>query len=254
MKLVHNVAHLGCHVAESKVVSGFTESTVASSQSSYRQHLQQHIFGAHPSGRDFVPCDLCASKSLALDSLPQIVRDEVERLQRERREEFQGFIEVIDGHFAPKSAPASTSSPVPGESNVRPQTQQQQQHCTVSFSSSAATLPAPVPTSPAPTSAVLLSSQFNQAVFVSSDDIVLLDSDDAAAISRLVDVLVRAKLLPAAKRREFATKLFEQGVSDELSLWQSLSAVPPDFDLVTDIGMTQAQKRMLRTFLEDLKL
>ena len=37
-------------------------------------------------------------------------------------------------------------------------------------------------------------------------------------------------------------------------LWRSLSANPPDFDLVTDIGMTAAQKRSLLAFLEGLKL
>jgi len=92
-------------------------------------------------------------------------------------------------------------------------------------------------------------------VSVSSDDPALLpDSDDAAAVSCLVHVLVRAGGFPAAKRREFATKLFEQGVFNELSLWRSLSANPPDFDLETDIGMTAAQKRSLLAFLEGLKL
>ena len=152
MQLVHGVRHLGSNVAESGVVSGFLESTVALSQLSYRQHLHQHIFGANPARRDFVPCDLCASKSLALDSLPQIVRDEVERLQRERREEFQGFIGAIDGHFAPKSPPANTDGSVPAESIARPQTQVQQQQGTESVPSSASTLPAPLPSSPAPAS------------------------------------------------------------------------------------------------------
>jgi hypothetical protein len=91
MQLVHGVRHLGSYV-----VSGFTESTVASSQSSYRQHLQQHIFGAHPTHRDFVPCDICSSTSLALDSLPPIVRDEVQRLQQERHVEFAGLIGAVD--------------------------------------------------------------------------------------------------------------------------------------------------------------
>jgi hypothetical protein len=58
MELIHDVRHLGSNVVESGVVSGFLESTVAFSQSSYRQQLHQHIFGAHPSG-DFVACDLC---------------------------------------------------------------------------------------------------------------------------------------------------------------------------------------------------
>jgi hypothetical protein len=257
MQLVHGVKHLGSNVAESGVVSGFLESTVALSQLSYRQHLHQHIFGANPAPRDFVPCQICANKSLALDSLPQVVRDEVERLQRERREEFQGFIGAIDGHFAPKSPPANTDGSVPAESIARPQTQLQQQQGTESVPSSASTLPAPVPSSPAPAcwTAPHPSAQSNQMVSVSSDDPALLpDSDDAAAVSCLVHVLVRAGGFPAAKRREFATKLFEQGVFNELSLWRSLSANPPDFDLVTDIGMTAAQKRSLLAFLEGLKL
>ena len=149
MELVHDVKHLGSNVVECRVVSGFLESTVGFSQSSYRQHLHQHIFGAHPSGRDFVACDLCASKSLALDSLPQIVRDEVQRLQRERRDEFQGLIDAIDGHFAPKCPPVNTGGSVRGDSNAWQSTEQQQQQGAVSILSSTATLPAPVPTSPA---------------------------------------------------------------------------------------------------------
>jgi hypothetical protein len=149
MQLVHGVTHLGSNVVECRVVSGFLEPTVGLSQSSYRQHLHQHIFGAHPSGRDFVACDLCASKSLALDSLPQIVRDEVQRLQRERRDEFQGLIDAIDGYFAPKCPPVNTGGSVRGDSNARQSTEQQQQQGAVSILSSAATLHAAVPTSPA---------------------------------------------------------------------------------------------------------
>ena len=67
-------------------------------------------------------------------------------------------------------------------------------------------------------------------------------------------MLARAKVLPASKRRDFARKLLDQGVSDERAVWTSLSADPPDFDLVKDIGMTAPQQRSLDSYLKGLKL
>ena len=92
MQLVHGSKHLG---------SSFDERSVAASQSSYRQHLQHHVFAAHPSRSDAAACDMCARKSLEVESLPQVVRDEVERLQQQRRAECQAVIDVIDRCFAP---------------------------------------------------------------------------------------------------------------------------------------------------------
>ncbi len=78
--------------------------------------------------------------------------------------------------------------------------------------------------------------------------------DDAADLACLVDMLARAKVVPATKRHDFARKLLDQGVCDERAIWCSLSANPPEFDLVSDIGMTGSQKRSLDSYLKDLKL
>ena len=78
--------------------------------------------------------------------------------------------------------------------------------------------------------------------------------DDAADLKCLLAVLARAKVLPTSKRPDFARKLLDQGVSDERAIWTSLSAHPPHFDLVRDIGMTPAQQLSLDTYLKNLKL
>jgi hypothetical protein len=113
MELVHENRHLG---------KSFDQPGIAASQTIYRQHLHQHVFGAHPSGRDFKACDLCSKKCLALESLPQIVRDEAMRLQRERKHHFQGLIDAIDRHFVPRYVPTTASG-----SNARKGSLQQQQ-------------------------------------------------------------------------------------------------------------------------------
>ena len=127
------------------------------------------------------------------------------------------------------------------------QQQHQQQQSAVSTTETSAQDPASavdVPcTSP---SAALHSPACNHSSHLS------LDPDDAAAMSCLVDLLARAKLVPADRRPDFAVKLLGQGVCDEQSLRDSLSASPPDFDLVQDIGMTGAQQRCLLKFLKDL--
>jgi hypothetical protein len=84
--------------------------------------------------------------------------------------------------------------------------------------------------------------------------VVSAPDDDAAHLARLVEVLARAKVIPTAKRQDFARKLLDQGVSDEQSIWSSLSRNPPDFDLVKDIGMAGPQQRCLESYLKDLKL
>jgi hypothetical protein len=149
MQLVHGTTHLG---------AAFDESGVATSQQSYRQHLRQHVFGAHPSGSDGVACEQCARKCLALDSLPQIVVEEVRRLQQERRAAFQSLIDAIDLHFSPRFPPSRAGGSDSGQSNSHqepPQQQmqqqqqqqqppQQQQQSTVPSSSPSSTLPGPV--------------------------------------------------------------------------------------------------------------
>jgi hypothetical protein len=98
MQLVHGSKHLG---------GSFDERSVAASQSSYRQHLQHHVFAADPSRSDAAACDMCARKSLEVESLPQVVRDEVDRLQQQRRAECHAVIDAIDRCFAPRSPRAN---------------------------------------------------------------------------------------------------------------------------------------------------
>jgi hypothetical protein len=78
--------------------------------------------------------------------------------------------------------------------------------------------------------------------------------DDAADLERLVELLARAKVVPATKRSQFARKLLDLGVCDEQAILFSINADPPDFDLVEDIGMTAPQKRSLETYLKNFKL
>jgi replication-associated recombination protein RarA len=77
---------------------------------------------------------------------------------------------------------------------------------------------------------------------------------DAADLANLVEMLSRAKVVPASKRHDFARKLLDQGVSNEKAIWDSLSADPPEFDLIKDIGMTAPQKRSLDAYFRDMKL
>ena len=77
---------------------------------------------------------------------------------------------------------------------------------------------------------------------------------DAADLANLVEMLSRAKVVPASKRHDFARKLLDQGVSNEKAVWDSLSADPPEFDLIKDIGMTVPQKRSLDAYFRDMKL
>ena len=77
---------------------------------------------------------------------------------------------------------------------------------------------------------------------------------DAADLANLVEMLSRAKVVPASKRHDFARKLLDQGVSNEKAVWDSLSADPPEFDLIKDIGMMMPQKRSLDAYFRDMKL
>ena len=66
-------------------------------------------------------------------------------------------------------------------------------------------------------------------------------------------MLSRAKVVPATKRRDFARKLLEQGVTNEKAICDSLSAHPPELDLIKDVGMTAPQKRALDAYFRDMK-
>jgi GTPase SAR1 family protein len=108
MELVHGTAHLGGF-------RGFSPDNIDAAQASYRQHLRLHIFGEHPAPSDFEACEPCRRKSLAPDAIPQVVLDEVNRLQRERKDQFQGLINAIDRHFDTKRPPTIASSADAGE-------------------------------------------------------------------------------------------------------------------------------------------
>jgi hypothetical protein len=55
----------------------------------------------------------------------------------------------------------------------------------------------------------------------------------------------RAKVVPATKLHDFARKLLDWGVSTEQAIWDSLSADPPEFDVINHIGMVGPQKLSL---------
>ena len=119
-QLVHGSAHLGGE-------RSFDQARIDESQANYRRHLHRHTFGSHPSRCDVGACEKCARKSLAPDSLPRQVQDEVLRLLGERRDQFQGFIHIIDRCFVSESPPSSSSGSGKGNSVPKQQQQQQQQ-------------------------------------------------------------------------------------------------------------------------------
>jgi hypothetical protein len=97
------------------------------------------------------------------ESLPQVVHDEVQRMQRERREELQSFIDIVDGHFRPVCPPANINGSHTELTNSHLQQQQQQQQkqkqqqlVSVSCNGPDSVLPALAPTAPALTSGVFL--------------------------------------------------------------------------------------------------
>ena len=121
----------------------------------------------------------------------------------------------------------------------------------------AAAAPAPAPASAPPSTAVAApdaSTVRDSQALAAAPPAAAPDDDDAAHIARLVELLARAEVVPAARRHDLAKKLLEQGVCSERAIWRSLSASPPDFDLINDIGMTAPQKRCLDSYLKDLKL
>jgi len=124
-QLVHGSAQLGGE-------RSFDQARIDESQANYRRHLHCHIFGSHPSRCDVDACEKCARKSLAPDSLPRQVQEEVQRLLSERRDQFQGFIDTIDRCFVSKSPPSSSSDSGKERSVSKQQQQQQQQPGAVS--------------------------------------------------------------------------------------------------------------------------
>jgi hypothetical protein len=79
-------------------------------------------------------------------------------------------------------------------------------------------------------------------------------SEDDAAVRGLTDLLARAGVAPVSKRHDFASSLyFKLGVRDARALFNSLSANPPDFDVIKDIGMTLPQKRALEDYIQSMR-
>lgn len=70
-----------------------------------------------------------------------------------------------------------------------------------------------------------------------------------AIIWRLVDILARAEIVPIEKRQQFAEALYDNGISNERKLKDSVMGDNPDVDLVSEIGMKKSQKRDLISFL-----
>ena len=74
------------------------------------------------------------------------------------------------------------------------------------------------------------------------------DTKDAI-IRRLVDILARADICPIEKRQQFAEALYDNCISNEQQLKDSVVGDNPDIDLVSDIGMKPLQKKQLIRFL-----
>jgi hypothetical protein len=75
-----------------------------------------------------------------------------------------------------------------------------------------------------------------------------LDSTEAI-IQRLVDILARAGIVPIEKHQQFAQALYENGISNQQILRDSVLGDSPDVDLEQDVGMNRVQKRNLLKFI-----
>ena len=68
-------------------------------------------------------------------------------------------------------------------------------------------------------------------------------------MQRLVDVLARAGVVPVEKRAQFAQAMYENGISNEQKLRDSVLGDRPVIDLAADIGMNRVQAKDMRDYL-----
>jgi hypothetical protein len=68
-------------------------------------------------------------------------------------------------------------------------------------------------------------------------------------VHRLVGILARADIFPVEHRPKFAQALYENGVSNEEKLRDSVLGDNPDIDLVADVGMNRVQRKDILKFL-----
>jgi hypothetical protein len=68
-------------------------------------------------------------------------------------------------------------------------------------------------------------------------------------LHRLVGILTAADIVPVEHRPTFARALYENGVSNEQKLRDSVLGDNPDIDLVADIGMNRVQRKDVLKFL-----
>jgi hypothetical protein len=279
MNLVHGDGHLG---------GQFNKDNVGPKQSSFSQHLCLNIFGAYPSGDDPATCELCRSQSLVERELPEGVQREVQYLRQERAKELLGLVAAVDAHFVEAARYAELLKKLEGVSSslsgkaaeqfegILKKLKENPHHISpsdVKFCCEKIKLSDEDAALMSPSAAAGSSAKHQNAAARSGIRGTESDSkpntsqeqeherqpaaaidDDTEDVLRLVGVLDRARVVPASKRREFARKLLDKGVCDEQSIWSSLRAHPPDFDLINDIGMTAPQQRSLDSYLQGLNL
>jgi hypothetical protein len=72
---------------------------------------------------------------------------------------------------------------------------------------------------------------------------------ESEIIQQLADLLARADVVPIHMRQQFARTMYDNGISNERTLRNSVLGDTPDVDLISDIGLKPSQKRVLLEFL-----
>lgn len=72
---------------------------------------------------------------------------------------------------------------------------------------------------------------------------------ESEIIQQLADLLARADVVPIHMRQQFARTMYDNGISNECTLRNSVLGDTPDVDLISDIGLKPSQKRVLLEFL-----
>jgi GTPase SAR1 family protein len=83
---------------------------------------------------------------------------------------------------------------------------------------------------------------------VQAQQLQLIDTEEAI-IQRLVGILALADIVPISKRQEFAQTLYDNGISNEHHLRDSVLGDSPVIDLISDIGMKPVQKKNMLSYL-----